>query len=106
MSYQTQREKVIEWIERGLIPKLPERDYYYTDIISGIAMDVGVTEKLVEEIIQSYIKLGKIKHENLLVATDDALKEYEKKKKEFEAEADKIVNEITENIGEKDGKNI
>lgn len=94
MGYQTQKDKIIDWIEKGLIPKLPERNYPYDDIISAIALEIGTTEKMVEDVIKSYIKLGKIKHENWLVATDEQAKAHLEKQKEINKEMKEIIDEI------------
>lgn len=94
MKYQTQREKIVEWIEKGLIPKLPERDYPYQEIVSAIAMELGTNEKTVEDVLNSYIKSNKIKHLNLLVATDEQLRDYMKKQQEHKQEVDKILDPL------------
>ena len=91
MTYQKQKERIIEWIEKGLIPNLIERSYPYDKTISAIAFEIGCTEKAVEEVIKSYIILGKLKQENLLVATDEQVIKHFKKTQEFKKEADNLI---------------
>lgn len=91
MTYQTNREKIINWIEKGLIPKLVERDYDYNSIIAGICAETGSGKNIVEDVINSYVVMGKIARSNLIIATDKQLKEYNEKQEAFKKEANKIV---------------
>lgn len=110
MAYESKKEKISDWIEKGLIPKLPEKDFEYAEIVSGIAFELGVNEKSVEDVLQTFIRVGKIKHLNLLVATDEQQKAWNQKQEEIKAEADKLVDAVVgvpfeeEKKEEKDGK--
>lgn len=103
MVYQTTREKIQEWIEKGLIPKLVDKDYIYDDVISAVAIETGASEKLVEDVILTLIKAGKIKHLNLLVATDEQLIAYNKSKEQAESDVKDAISGVIN--GSKNEKN-
>jgi hypothetical protein len=55
------RQKVENIIEKNVIPKLKETEIDYNGLISGISQATGVSGLIVEELINEYISIKKIK---------------------------------------------
>ena len=81
MVYQPQREKIVRYIENSLIPVLKDKEVDYSKTISYIANEVGVSEKVIEEVIQLFIKNDKLKEIRSLSLSDQKLLEYLKHQK-------------------------
>ena len=101
MAYKSQREKVIELIERYVIPGLGERDLEYYTLIDGIAIQVGTTKGAVIEILNNYISTGKIKEVRVLTIPDSEVGNFIEKMiakqrnlKEMDQEMLKIEQEV------------
>lgn len=101
MAYKSQREKVIELIERYVIPGLGERDLEYYTLIDGISIQVGTTKGAVIEILNSYISSGKIKEVRVLTIPDSEVGNFieklmakQRNLKEMDQEMLKIEQEV------------
>lgn len=122
MSYQTQRQKVFEFINRNIIPAVRQHDVDYNQVVDLISTECYVSRSMAQSCLDSIISVGHIKRAsffnpntnkeeltNVLTIPDEEvvnwisdIKEKEEKRKKEIEEADKLIKETEKKV--KNGK--
>jgi len=93
MAYSSQRERVKEIIEKELIPSLekkPTEVLSYDQIVLEIQTKVGASQEVVEEIINSFIKLKRLGTERTIFLLEERVVQLlNEQRKEIEKELKK-----------------
>jgi len=62
MSYQSQKEKIMEYFDNKIFPSMKfNTELDYNKLISTLVSELMVSEKQVEEVLRVYVHLEKIK---------------------------------------------
>jgi hypothetical protein len=89
-SYQTQRDKINDYLIRIVIPEIKKNkdvDYYKT--VKFVAGATGSSETMVENVIQNLSATGQIKEHRVLTIFEEELSDFVKSLKEKEEEVKK-----------------
>jgi hypothetical protein len=76
-SYQSQREKIRNYIEEKIVLNLKERELDYYKFIGLSAQDLGVSESLVIDVLRSFINSERLECV-LRLSVDEIIKQNEK----------------------------
>lgn len=104
MAYRTGSEKIKEAIEGFGLKALSKADLDYTKFVRAIADLTGTTTPRVEQVLNNYIGMRKIKEIHILTIPDEHVSEWidQEVKKEKEAKAEDA--KVKELIGVEDAK--
>lgn len=70
-QYISQKERIYTFLKTNLLPAIEKKDIDYSDVVKGISMELGVSNKAVEEAIKTFIDSGTIKHISILTIPDE-----------------------------------
>lgn len=73
MGYQTQREKIRDYFLNKVYPTMDDFDLDYAKTISQVASDIGCSETMAEDVIQSIVKSGKIKEYRAFILPEEEI---------------------------------
>lgn len=77
MGYQTQRQKISEFLEKKIIPFIKKRgDIDYYKLIEGMVNDLGVSKSMVEDCIKTYINNNTITEHRVLTISKEEVKHW------------------------------
>lgn len=96
MSYQSQREKVILFLNGQILPLLKKKDINYNELIFIIKENTFVNDNIIDEVIRSYIKQGKFKEIHILTIPDKEIENWLIENKKEEEEMKKVEEIIKE----------
>lgn len=72
--YQSNRDKVVNFLNKFVLdPSLFDQDLDYYKVLDEIIIETGSSRKLAEEILNSYIRLGKVSEFRFLVTSPKIL---------------------------------
>ena len=80
MGYQSQREKVKEFIENQILKQIDLKELDYVKLISTTSSELGVSHNMVKEMYEQFFQNGKLKC--VVTLPDKEIADLFKKKKE------------------------
>lgn len=101
MAYKPQNELAKEFMEKIVIPALEDRDLDYYKLISTAMSDFNIKSKVIEDLLDNFIKADKIKELRILTIPDrklqDSIKKDNIKEKDLSPEeTEKLLQEAKE----------
>lgn len=95
MAYETQKEKVKNFIIEKIMPVLQNKDLDYYELINYIQEKTGQRQKLVEEVLLELKTSKVIKEHRILTIPDEKIQDWLDKV----VSEDKKAQEVVDNLG-------
>jgi len=101
MGYQTQREKIKQFMEKKILPVIKKQDVDYYKLVSATRKELNTSESMIEDEIKNRIENKEIKEIRVLTINDEEIVPFFKRIVSEEKTAEKTLEELKEGVKEK-----
>lgn len=95
-TYQTQDERIIEFIDQNILPALTQKDLDYKKVVQLISIELGMRKDKVEKALDNLIAIGKMSEIHILTIPDDKIGDWLQDLKKYDEIKEEAPKELQE----------